>query len=194
MAISKSLYTHKSHPLYEGYEWDGSPEGCFAGMEMFSCREGIEGEVVCKECGRVMFQHGWHTTLGLRVCPGDFVLRRIDVQASSFNSLVIKGSDRNEIDQRFQKIDLPAEKEKREKVAEVAAIESFLKSLRIQDEVGNQFRPILLRVMTCKDGKPPRFGDGHIPELLRYIADDEETIVEDNPWMVVAFAQVSIFK
>ena len=139
----------------------------------------------------MMFQHGWYTSLGLTVCPGDFVLRRIDEQASSFNSLVIKGCNRHEIGQKFQNIDLPVEKAKREKVA---AIESFLRSLRIQDEVGNQFKPILLRVMTCKDGKPPCFGDGHVPELLRYVADDEETIVEDNPWMVVAFAQVSIFK
>ncbi len=76
---------------------------------------------------------------------------------------------------------------------ENAQLRATVEAVRLNDGKGNVYHPIVLRVMTCKDGKPPAFDPSHVPELLRYIGEDETTNVEGQPWFVIAFGPDSIF-
>ena len=80
--------------------------------------------------------------------------------------------------------------------AENKTLRESLSAIRMaagKGEDRQKYRPAVLRVMTCKNGKPPEFQPDHTPELLRYIADDEATNVEGRPWFVIAFVPESVF-
>lgn len=86
------------------------------------------------------------------------------------------------------------------KTAREIALECELKSIRDQlqqigmkDRNGKRFRPIVMRVMNCKNGKPPQYDPSHVPNMLRVIGDDELTSTEDCPWFVIGFMPTEVF-